>query len=164
MTSTPAHEPSQDPIIIGAAPAAALVIGLGYGSIAWGIYADSNWLGFVSIFLGGVGLEMARVPWQGKYAWHGAGILFLGLAGTMLGTFLLHPATGITRAHGVGHSVPPRRASVHALPLGAQTPAGAPTLHRQAQQVARKYTKDARPTPLPQGRKVGRASAPLNCL
>ena len=90
MTNTPAHKPSQNPIMIGASPAAALVIGLGYGSIAWGIYADSNWLGFVSIFLGGVGLEMARVPWQGKYAWHGAGILFLGLAGTMLGTFLFY--------------------------------------------------------------------------
>lgn len=90
MTNTPAHEPSQDPIMIGASPAAALVIGLGYGSIAWGIYADSNWLGFVSIFLGGVGLEMARFPWQGKHAWHATGILLLGLAGTMLGTFLFY--------------------------------------------------------------------------
>ena len=99
MTNTPAHKPSQNPIMIGASPAAALVIGLGYGSIAWGIYADSNWLGFVSIFLGGVGLEMARVPWQGKYAWHGAGILFLfytllpeSLALTVWGTAALHAA------------------------------------------------------------------------
>ena len=99
MTNTPAHKPSQNPIMIGASPAAALVIGLGYGSIAWGIYADSNWLGFVSIFLGGVGLEMARVPWQGKYAWHGAGIPFLfytllpeSLALTVWGTAALHAA------------------------------------------------------------------------
>lgn len=90
MTSAPAHEPSHDPIMIGASPAAALVIGLGYGSIAWGIYTGINWLGFASIFLGGVGLEMARFPWQGKYALHATGILFLGLAGTMLGTFLFY--------------------------------------------------------------------------
>lgn len=90
MTSTPAHEPSNAPIMIGAAPAAALVIGLGYGSIAWGIYTDNTWLGFVSIFLGGLGLEMARFPWQSKHAWHAAGILLLGLAGTMLGTFLFY--------------------------------------------------------------------------
>lgn len=90
MTSPPTHTPSKHPIVIGAPPAAALVIGLGYGSIAWGIYTDSTWLGFVSIFLGGLGLEMARFPWQGKYAWHASGILLLGLAGTMLGTFLFY--------------------------------------------------------------------------
>ncbi|WHS50614.1 hypothetical protein QM007_01100 [Rothia sp. SD9660Na] len=90
MTNSPTHTPSKDPIVIGASPAAALVIGLGYGSMAWGIYADSTWLGFVSIFLGGVGLEMARFPWQGKYVWHAAGILLLGLAGTILGTFLFY--------------------------------------------------------------------------
>lgn len=90
MTSTPAHTPSQDPIRIGADPAAALVIGLGYGSIAWGLYIDSTWLGFVSIALGGVGLEMARFPWQGKHVWYGFGILLLGMAATMLGTFLFY--------------------------------------------------------------------------
>lgn len=92
MTSTPAHTPSKDPIVIGAPPppAAALVIGLGYGSIAWGVYTDSTWLGLVSIFLGGVGLEMARFPWQGKYAWHAVGILLLGLAIAMLGLFLFY--------------------------------------------------------------------------
>ncbi|WP_237232860.1 hypothetical protein [Rothia nasisuis] len=67
-----------------------MVTGLGYGSIAWGIYADSTWLGFVSIFLGGLGLEMARFPWQGKHVWQATGILLLGLAGTMLGTFLFY--------------------------------------------------------------------------
>lgn len=90
MISIPSYTPDKDTIIIGASPAAALIIGLSYGAIAWSIYTDITWLGFTSLFPGGIGLEMACVPRRGKHAWHAVGILLLGLAITMLGLFLFY--------------------------------------------------------------------------
>lgn len=80
------------PIVFGVDPLTAAVMALGYGSIVWSIYLDINWLGWVSLFLGYLGLHRIPFPTQAPYRGYAHGILALMVVAFILGLSMIYSA------------------------------------------------------------------------
>lgn len=78
------------PIVFGADPLTAAIMALGYGSIVWSIYLDINWLGWVSLFLGYLGLSRVSLPTQPPYQGYAYGVLVLTVIASILGLSVIY--------------------------------------------------------------------------
>lgn len=85
-------EQEDSPIVFGVDPLTAAIMALGYGSIVWSIYLDINWLGWVSLFLGYLGLHRIPLPTQAPYRGYAHGILALMLLAFILGLSMIYSA------------------------------------------------------------------------
>lgn len=78
---TPAHTAG---IMFGASPATSALGALGISIFSWMDYTDSNWVGFIAIFVWFLAMQGMNVPQKGKYVLTSMGlatIIGIGSAG-----------------------------------------------------------------------------------